>query len=256
MSIFDSYTDLGTTKRIGIAGFTGFARVRETVNYKADSPNNVLEDGSNASDDIINSPIQLSISGVVADLFAETAPTPTDILGVDTSAVGEVNEFLPAQSQAVLQQIAQVNYRINQGIEIANRAERAAGDLYSFITGSGGDSSKTLQQQFIDHMETIYYNKQLIDIEVENRTFSDMQISFTLTRDNQSDQYQFTINAKQVNYVSLIFVPVETQYSSPSAAVSDKVAGATDKGVQNPEDSAKSDPESNSKSILSSLVGG
>lgn len=254
MSIFGSSNQLGTVKRIGIAGFTGFARVREVTNYKASAPTHTLENGSNASDDIINDPIRLSISGVVADLFAETAPTPTSILGVDVSKLGEVNEFLPGKTQAQLQAVEQINYRANQAIEIANRATRAAGDLYSFVTGSGDDSSsKTLQELFIDHMEQIYFNKQLIDIEVANRTFSNMQISFSVTRDNQADQYQFTMEATQVNYSDLIFVPVESQYSSPSKAVKDKVSGSTDKGVQNPSDTAKSG--SGSVSIAAALYG-
>lgn len=253
--IFGAENPLGTVKKIGIAGFTGFARVRESTSYRANAPKNVLEDGSNASDDIINDPIKISITGVVSDLYANTSPTSTSVLGVDVSTLGEVTSFLPDKTQAQLQVIEQINYRANQVIEQANRVERAAGDLYSFVTGSSDSVSKTLQESFIDHMEAIYFNKQLVDIEIENRTYSNMQISFRLNRDNKTDSYQFSIDAVQVSYVSLVFVPVQAQYSSPSKGVSAKIAGATDKGVQNPSDTSKAgstSKSSSSKSILQS----
>ncbi|MCX0007971.1 hypothetical protein MP879_07185 [Escherichia coli] len=46
-----------TVKKVGIGGFSMFARVSDATEYPSQVPVDVLEDGSNASDDIINGPL-------------------------------------------------------------------------------------------------------------------------------------------------------------------------------------------------------
>ncbi len=83
-----------TVKKVGI-GFSMFARVSDATEYPSQVPVDVLEDGSNASDDIMNGPLTIKISGVVADIFVDAKPNSSFSLMPDYSKYGEVLEYIP-----------------------------------------------------------------------------------------------------------------------------------------------------------------
>lgn len=84
-----------TVKKVGIGGFSMFARVSDATEYPSQVPVDVLEDGSNASDDIINGPLTIKISGVVADIYVDAKPNSSFSLMPDYSKYGEVLEYIP-----------------------------------------------------------------------------------------------------------------------------------------------------------------
>lgn len=232
---------------IGIGGFRLFAKVNEVTNYSNIVPVDVLEDGTNSTDDIINNPIGVTIEGVVGDTFIESPQFPT-VIGKDFSSVGEVAEFLPAKSQQQLQRISQIDAQLNDAILVAERAERIGNNVYEFFAGSpGGKSQKEL---FIEYMESIYFGRQPISLSTEFRDYKNMALEdLTITGNNQDGEVKFSAKFLQINYLALVYVQVSDNYSSPSNSMSGKVSSDSNKGGQTPETNAE-------KSLLSSILGG
>lgn len=251
MSFTDGITQaLGNSKtevEVGIGGFRFFAKVSEATNYSNVVPVDVLEDGTNSTDDIINNPIGVSIEGVVGDTFIST-PQASTVIGKDFSLVGEVSEFLPEKSQQQLQRISQIDDQVNDAILIAERAERIGNNVYEFFAGAPG--GKTQKEQFVEYMESIYFGRQPINISTEYRDYSNMAMEdLVISSNNQDGEIKFSVKFLQINYLPLIYTEVSNNYSSPSQSMSGKVSSNANKGGQNPEVNQE-------KSLLSSLIGG
>lgn len=248
MSLLDGLTKSRNNTQenveIGIGGFRLFGRARETINYTNTVPTDTLEDGSNSTDDIINEPITISIEGVVSDLFVEEKQYP-QLIGKDFSQIGEITALLPAKSQQQLQRISQIDSQIRDAQLYTERIERIAGKAYDFLNGSS-NTSKTLQEKFLDHMESIYFSRLPIELSVKFRDYKNMAlVSFVPVRENSTSDTKFTASFQQINYTTLVYTAV----SSPSKAVSGKVSDNASKGGQNPETNTET-------SLIGSLLGG
>lgn len=242
--INQSLNNNNTEVEVGIGGYRLFARVREAIEYKSIIPTDVLEDGGNASDDIINEQLVVTIEGVVSDLFIEDRTFP-QLISKDFSAVGEVTALLPGGTQQQIQRISQIDDQLRDAKLQAERIERIAGKAYEFFDNSS-IQAKGQQEKFIDYMEAVHFGRQPIELSVNYRTYQNMGLaSFTPVRDNQTGDTAFTATFAQLQYTSLIYSTVE----SPSKAIAGSVADPASKGGQNPE----TNPE---KSLLSSLIGG
>lgn len=232
---------------VGIGGFRLFARVSEAVSYSNVVPVDVLEDGTNSTDDIINNPISVTIEGVVGDTFIES-PQIATVIGKDFSKVGEVTEFLPPKSQQQLQKISQIDNQLNDAKLAFERVERIGNNVYEFFTGAPG--GKTQKEQFIEYMESIYYGRQAINLSTEFRDYKSMALEdLTINKNNQDGEVKFSAKFLQINYLDLIYVPIESNYSSPSQSMTGKVSSDANKGGQTPESNKE-------KSLLSSILGG
>jgi len=251
VSFFDGISSaLNNTKQeteIGIGGFRLFAKVDESTNYSNVVPVDVLEDGSNSTDDILNNPITVSINGVIGDLIVE-APQYPELISKDFSAVGEITALLPAKSQQQIQRISQIDSSLREATLLANRARRLADSAYEFFNNSAS-TAKSQKEKFVEYMETIYFSRQPISLSTENRDFKNMALTnLVISSDNTTGELKFTSTFTQINYSQLVYVEVSNSYASPSNSVAGKTASAANKGGQNPETNKET-------SLLGALLG-
>lgn len=241
---------LNNTKQeteIGIGGFRLFAKVDESVSYSNTVPVDVLEDGTNSTDDILNNPIAVSITGVVGDLFVEPKNYP-QLISKDFSSVGEISALLPASSQQQLQRISQIDDQLRSATLLAERAERIAGNAYEFFNNSAS-TVKSEQAKFVEYMEAIYYSRQPITLSTSFRDYKNMALSdLSISKNNQDGETKFTASFIQINYLTLVYTEISSNYSAPSAATSGKTSDAANKGGQTPESNTET-------SLLSSIFG-
>lgn len=236
-----------TVKKVGIGGFSMFARVNDSTAYPSDVPVDVLEDGSNASDDIINGPLTIKISGVVADIYVDAKPNTAFSLLPDYSKYGEVLEYIPKKTQQQLQKINEIADRAEQAILKAKRLADKGADLFGLVGNPATGGEKGIREQFIDFIEGVYYGKQLISVEVDYRTHENMALSgLTISTDNQTMETKFEVNFTKVNFTQLTTAPVERYFKKPSPAAKSKTAGVANKGAQTPADNTKSRQEKSS----------
>jgi len=235
---------------IGIGGFYLFARVSDSTRYLAQVPTNVLEDGSVATDHIINDPLELTISGEVSDVHVRSRPIEFLPPAIENT-VGSISAFLPNRTQAQLSQIRaigqSINDRINQVDSLISIGRNA------FNAFSPTTQPKALREQFVDFIESVYYGKQLISIEMPYRVHESMAItSVSIERDNQLETLRFEISAQKVELVELVYTDIGQFYKAPAPAVAGKTQGASDKGAQDMNEQSAGRKE---KSLASALLG-
>lgn len=258
MGILDGFTqaqDSGkdSVKKVGIGGYSMFARVNESTEYHSQVPVDVLEDGSNASDDIINGPITIKISGVVADVFVDAKPNSSFSLMPDYSKYGEVLEYIPSKTQQQLQKMNEIADRAEQKILETKRLIDKGADLFGLVGNPVAGGAKSIREQFLDFIEAVYFGKQLISVEVDYRTHENMALSgLVVSSDNQTDDTRFEANFTKVNFSQLTTAPIEQHFKSPSAAAKSKTAGVANKGAQTPANNSSS---KTTKSVLTTLLG-
>lgn len=244
MGILDGLTKAqesgkSTVKKVGIGGFAMFARVTDSTEYPSQVPVDVLEDGSNASDDIINGPITIKISGVVADVYADAKPNSSFGLMPDYSKYGEVVEYIPAKTQQQLQKMNEIADRAEQKILEAKRLADKGAELFGLVGNPVAGGAKGIREQFLDFIEAIYYGKQLITVEVDYRTHENMALSgLTISTDNQTLDTKFEASFTKITFTQLTTAPIEQHFKSPSPAAKSKTAGVANKGSQTPADNA------------------
>ncbi|EKN3738028.1 hypothetical protein OU751_002558 [Yersinia enterocolitica] len=259
MGILDGFTTAqesgkSTVKKVGIGGFSMFARVSDSTSYPSQVPIDVLEDGSNASDDIINGPLTVKISGVVADVYADAKPNSSFSLMPDYSKYGEVVEYIPAKTQQQLQKMNEIADRAEQKILEAKRLADKGAELFGLVGHSVSGGAKGVREQFLDFIEAIYYGKQLITVEVDYRTHENMALSsLTISTDNQTLDTKFEASFTKINFTQLTTTAIEKHFKSPSPAAKSKTAGVANKGAQTPADNAKTSGQS--KSVFTSILG-
>ncbi|EAN2043027.1 hypothetical protein RS429_004572 [Salmonella enterica] len=262
MGILDGFTQAqssgkDTVKKVGIGGFSMFARVSDATEYPSQVPVDVLEDGSNASDDIINGPLTIKISGVVADIFVDAKPNSSFSLMPDYSKYGEVLEYIPAKTQQQLQKMNEIADRAEQAILKAKRLADKGADLFGLVGNPSTGGAKGIREQFLDFIEGVYYGKQLISVEVDYRTHENMALSgLLISTDNQTMETKFEASFTKITFTQLTTAPIEQHFKSPSVAAKSKTAGVANKGAQTPAgNSKKSNGASQSKSVMTSLKG-
>ncbi|HFI1947401.1 TPA: phage baseplate protein [Yersinia enterocolitica] len=243
-----------TVKKVGIGGFSMFARVSDATEYPSQVPVDVLEDGSNASDDIINGPITIKISGVVADVYMDAKPNSSFGLIPDYSKYGEVVEYIPAKTQQQLQKMNEIADRAEQKILEAKRLADKGAELFGLVGNPVAGGAKGIREQFLDFIEAIYYGKQLITVEVDYRTHENMALSgLTISTDNQTLETKFEASFTKINFTQLTTTAIEKHFKSPSATAKSKTAAVANKGAQTPADNSKTSGQS--RSVLSSVKG-
>lgn len=252
MSFLDGITEsLNNTKKeteIGIGGFNLFARVSESVKYSSVVPTDVLEDGTNSTDDIIKNPISVSVTGEVGDLFVEEKTYP-QLVGDAFSSVGEITAFLPPSGSQMIQRANQIDSQLREVQLLAERVERIAGNVIGLFDNSASES-KTQQAKFIEYMEAIHFSGQPISLSTEYRDYENMALAdLTISCDNETKAIKFTASFVQINYLQLIYVEISKKYASPSSSMAGKTSDVADKGGQNPETNTET-------SLLGSLFGG
>lgn len=240
-----------STEEVGIGGFTFFARVSDSTTYATQAPTAVVEDGTYIGDTLINEPIQITISGDVADIFvAEKARSQSE---KRLPTVGVVNSFKPGRTRSQAQRVARIIDSLDDRRREIN--ERLGNGLAAKqVTGSSA-TGKNYREQFIDFIESVHYGKQLVSISMPYRTHSDMAItSVVVTRDNQRKALTFSLTAQKFRIAKTLFVNASQFYRKPAPAVKSQTAGTADKGTQSPE-SGDGAGAKKQKSVLTAVLG-
>lgn len=216
--------------RIGIAGFTTFARVRNVFSYTSEVPTTFLEDGSSVEDTIILNPVTLTIEGDVADVYQEETALQ-ELINTVASSAGTITAYLPERTQSQQQTVVGILADVGNAIDAADEL-LAAGGQVAALFGSGQAQGKSLQEAFIDTIESLHFGKQLVDIEMPFRTFSNMRIQCEITVDNQTKKTSFKIDATEVRTADQAVSSISSLITNPSPAINGQGQSQTDKGVQ------------------------
>lgn len=223
---------LGLTEiqEIGIAGFTLFASVSNSVEFSSDVPVFPLEDGSNASDHIINNPIPIKIEGVVADKFEIFNPIVEEYKRIQAE-IGSVSKYFPGRTQAQLSRVAGFANDIS---DIARKIDTAVADGQQALEFFGDDSgSQTITQKFYQTMKGLHDSKQLVSIQGTYQIYENMRItSLVINEDNQIDGITFSLTAQEVRFASVILTDVSEFFKRPSGGNQGVTDGIKDKGKQ------------------------
>jgi len=243
----------GSDVEVGIGGFSLFARVTDSTDYTAQVPTQVLEDGSVATDHIINNPLTMTISGEVSDQHIRLAP-PLPITIPSDSAVGQITALLPNRTQAQLNKIQTIGQSVMDAVDRADRLINIGRNAFGAFNPQV--ASKPLREQFIDFIEAVYYGKQLISIDAAYRTHEDMAItSLTVSRDNQFEVIRFEISVQKVESVELIYTDIQQFYQAPAPATQASVAGETNQGAQEKTSEAAEAEGTRTRSLASAILG-
>jgi len=243
----------GADTEVGIGGFTLFAKVKDATDYTAKVPTQVLEDGTVATDHIINKPLTMTISGEVSDLHIRLAP-PLPITIPSDSAVGQVTTLLPNRTQAQLNKIQSIGQSVMDAVDRADRLINIGRNAFNAFNPQA--TAKPLREQFIDFIEPVYYGKQLISVDAAYRTHEDMAItSLSVSRDNQFEVIRFELSLQKVESVELIYTNVEQFYQAPAPATQASVAGETNQGAQETTTEAAEAEGTRTRSLASSILG-
>lgn len=243
----------GADTEVGIGGFTLFAKVNDTTDYTAQVPTQVLEDGTVATDHIINNPLTMTISGEVSDHHIRLAP-PLPITIPSDSAVGQVVTLLPNRTQAQLNKIQSIGQSVMDAVDRADRLINIGRNAFNAFNPQA--TTKPLREQFIDFIEAVYYGKQLISVDAAYRTHEDMAItSLIVSRDNQFEVIRFELSLQKVESVELIYTNVQQFYQAPAPATQASVAGETNQGAQETTTEAAEAEGTRTRSLASAILG-
>jgi len=243
-------------EEIGIGGFKLFARVNQSTQYKAQVPDFVLEDGSYVNDHIINNPLVLSINGEIGSTFFQKLQSyiPDFLTGSQQNAISNVSVYLPSRTTSQLSTINGLRSDANSYLSQLNRMESVGTELFDVFNGTSAQKEKDNQEQFIAFLESVYYSKQLIEIEMPYKKHTNMALTdLSIERNNTENSIKFTASFKKVQFAQIVYTSASKYFKKPSSAsaTNKKTESAKDKGSQKPADNKKS-----SKSLLTTLIGG
>lgn len=218
-------------ERIGIGGFSLFARVRERTSLRAGIPTSYVEDGSPMNDHIIREPEFLTIEGMTGDVyeggqtnFLEVTPL-VNTLGAISVYVPRVTSFQASLMNALKNTTSAAMNRLNDLLRAGNQANSFLGNL--------DFTNKPLGEQFVDAMENIYYGNQLISIDMPYRRYDSMAItSIDIDRDNTNNALSFRIEAQRFRIAELSFAVVDRVDKNPAPATGGQTGDVKDIGTQ------------------------
>jgi len=229
-------------QRIGIGGFSLFARVSERLTLKADNPKFFVEDGTPLNDHRIQKPETVRITGAIGDVY-ESPETSVDVVQALDNNLGLITQYLPrfTGTQAVL--FEQISRNAVSRVSVLEDLIDAGAQARNVI-GNVGNTNKPLGEQFLDAMEDIHYGNQLISIEMPYRIYENMSIAtLTFDRNNTNDGVEFTMEAERFRVADLAFTAVERVPirngmtaervgANPAAALDGQAQTVSDKGAQ------------------------
>ena len=193
--------DTQSLEEVNIGGFTTLVRVRENYTLESEVPETVLEDGSSTHDHVILRPMRLSIEGDVADIHLRSSPALAVTQGAQREIGNLTSQFAPARTQS---QVSKINALANTSRDAVTRIQNVVNAGEQAARVFMPDSNKSNQEQFIDFMGSVYFGRQLIDVEMPFRTHSNMRIvSFQALTDNEADSTGFIIEAVQLQFTRL-----------------------------------------------------
>jgi len=165
---------LSGLQAVGIGGYVAGARVKESVTKTSKVTQSVVEDGSTISDHIINNPVILQIEGDLGNVSAFSG-NPHKSGRSSNSLLGVISSFLPTRTKVQVQKLSHT----------INTIDRVATDIGNALSGSGNifDAfspllTKDEKQRFYQYFDGIYKNKILIDVEMPDKTYQNMAMTY------------------------------------------------------------------------------
>jgi hypothetical protein len=237
-------------ENVGIGSFTLDVRVREDVARTMIAPTTPLEDGSVASDHVIENPLELSLEGEVSEVRYNPTARSEDYKRVKAE-VGNITKYIPPLTRAQINKSFEL---VNDSQAVKRKIEAVISDGTQAIEFFGNKSpSKSPQDNFIDAMQAYQKSRMPIRIQAQRRVYENMILeSVVTTSDNQSGQVlRYKITAKQINFTEIAFSLVDSVKSSPSSGLNGQTDGAKAKWLNKPEALS----ESLAKSIFESVKG-
>jgi hypothetical protein len=226
-------------QKVGIAGFTAMARVRDVMELRSRVPMSVVEDGSSIGDHVINDPISVTIEGVVGDVYIAGSPLATAFREV--APIGKVLNYLLYQTRAQVQKIA--GYA-SQALDLARRVDdiaKTGRDILDF-----GNKSTNPQRQFIETIRALHDAKSLIPIDTPFERLEQMRIVMaTFSQTAESSEVSFKITAQQVRTATVELKKLEPLKSTPVGNPSDDAQEQLAPPAQSKEVALPSQAESN-----------
>lgn len=232
---------------VGIGGFELFARVAESTKFSASAPTSVLEDGSFTGDEIVIAPFTVTITGEVSDIYIKGADNLFNLIPPAVpETLGAVTAYLPNWTNG---QLSKINGLISDVDDRINQIDSAIAAGQQVFNLAGNKSvTKSLQEQFLDFIESLAQSGQPTEIQMQGRTRKNMAIiNLDISRDNQENAYKFSLTAQQLRFNELIYSEISQVFPNPSPATAGQVEGQSNKGAQAP---------TQEKSFLSVLFGG
>ena len=215
-------------KEIGIGGFTALVRIKEQYKLDAEVPATPVEDGSFVNDHIILKPLTLSISGDVSDIHLRASLITSALTSVQAEIGNVASQYAPARTQA---QLAQANALANDVTDAIQRVDNLinTGSQVLDLFGNQDTETKSIQEQFLDAMESLRNGKQAIAIDMPFRSHKNMVItSLTISYDNEVGNTEFSLEATQIRLAELQF----TETGTPSAGLGGQADALADSGTQ------------------------
>lgn len=213
---------------VGINQFNLFARVSDNISYASQVPVHYLEDGSFASDHVINEPIKISISGIVADEYIELGE-PNELLQGIENLAGRIGVYFPVRTQSTMNKI----YKMRS--EAFDAIDKIDETIDLFNTGFGlfaGNTEKSIREKFVEWLDATWTSKQPVKVQMRFKNYDNMLItSVDVRTDNKTEEIQFEINLQQARLSKSISVDI-TDFFGAAPAARDSVADVVDKGSQ------------------------
>lgn len=217
---------------IGIAGFTAYAEVGIQRVLSSNAPDVTLEDGSVIADTIFLNPIEITISGEVAEINIPEDQNQ-NIIEQASSAIGVVSSFLPNRTLSQLNKVEDLVDDAVNAVRAIDNVINAADRFVEVFGNKSGDKSN--QELFIDTIDKIHFSKSLTRLETAFRVYDNIRITnFTTSQNNESNAISFTITAKQLRLSELAFIEnTVPQNKNPSKDLGGQTEGESDKGITN-----------------------
>lgn len=230
--------DISPIREVGIGAYTVMVRVREQYNLSAESPDIPVEDGSIVHDHIILNPLTISIEGDVSDVHLRAQPSIRTFTRLQAEIGNLTTLYLPLRTQSQLSRVSGVVNDVANAFRKIDNRMRVGEQALNFF-GNRDQSSKSLQQQFLDAMESLLDGRQLISIDMPYRQITDMVItSFTSVTDNVTSSMSFTLEAKKLRMVKTQSATIAAK--NPSPGTGGQTAPQVSKGPQTGTPSNKS----------------
>lgn len=221
-------------EKIGIGGFTLFAKVSEAINFNSKIPTVWLEDGSFAQDHIVLDPFTITIDGEISDVFLERDALPEMITRVQ-SKIGIIETYLPTRSQS---QVQKINAIINDAQDKLREVDRVIDNgkqLYNFFSGNVNDKGN--REIFIDCAEIWHRGKQLISIETPWRVYEKMAItSLSVIRGNEEEVLSFKLTVQEIRFADTLYTDINKYFKKPADGMDGKADSVVNKGPQKPKE--------------------
>lgn len=234
------------TQEIGIGGFSAFVRVRDITKFSSEIPSTPVEDGSLVHDHIILKPLIISIEGDVSDVHLKSSPLIREFQKA-SATIGDLSSvYAPARTQSQISIVEAMDATILDAVNGIDALLDKGGQIFDMF-GNRDSTNKSIQNQFIDAMESAHLGRQLVSIEMPFRKRENMRItSFTASTDNVSDSIMFTLEAEQMKFAELVYS--ETAARKPASGLGGQTTNKVEKGAQ--------EGVNTDRSILSHIFGG